>query len=149
MPGSRLSFLASAVLVACLAAGCTPSSRTTSSITASSQRPAAHAAAPEPRDPDLAGVMERFYQQVEGAHWSIAEGMLSPKLRASLGENGLRGRYARFADLDVTLRESAPRTVVASLGAVRRDDGAKLRVEETARLRWDGEDWQIDALERR
>ncbi|HYW54429.1 MAG TPA: hypothetical protein VFF00_02485 [Candidatus Elarobacter sp.] len=94
--------------------------------------------------------MERFYQQVEGGHWRFADAMLSPRLRAQLGENGLRSRYETIANLDVTLRQENARTVVASLtGAERAGPSRTVRFEETVSLVWDGEQWAIDAIARR
>ncbi|HEY0394382.1 MAG TPA: hypothetical protein VGD01_07780 [Candidatus Elarobacter sp.] len=110
----------------------------------------ARATAPAPANPDLAAVMERFYQQVEGGHWTVADGMLSPRFRAASGPNGVRALYAPLADLDVSLRQTTDRTVVASLTALDRADRArKRRFEETVTLRWDGEDWTVDAIARR
>jgi hypothetical protein len=129
--------------------GCVASTHATASAGATTA-PTAHRTAPAPSNPDLAAVMERFYQQVEGGHWNIADGMLSPRFRAAFGPNGVRALYAPLTDLDVSLRQTTDRTVVASLTALDRADRArKLRFEETVTLRWDGEDWTVDAIARR
>ncbi|HEY0615829.1 MAG TPA: hypothetical protein VGC96_14360 [Candidatus Elarobacter sp.] len=126
--------LAAAVVLAC-ATACAPQP--------------AHVKGPPPANPDLLAVMERFYQQVEGAHWRFADGMLSPRYRAALGPAGIRSRYDGFADVDVTLRQSSGRSVVAAVTVVDRGATArKHRFEETSTLRWDGEDWTVDAIRR-
>jgi hypothetical protein len=132
------------------AVGCTASSASRGAGGGESAAPRAHASAPAPADSDLAAVMERFYQQVEGGHWRIADGMVSPRFRAAFGENAVRTLYEPLADLDVTLRQTSPRTVVTSLTATDRNDRTrKLRFEELVKLRWDGEDWTIDSIARR
>jgi hypothetical protein len=131
------------------AAGCTTSH---GSATGETATPAAraHSAMPAPADPDLGTVMERFYQQVEGGHWRFADAMLSPRLRTQFGPDGLHARYDRLAGLDVTLRQTNSRSVRASLVATDRDDPSRtLHLEETATLKWDGEQWTIDAIVRR
>lgn len=140
------SIVAIALFLTTVVAACTQAPDERSSATASA---APHAASvrPAPADPDLATVMERFYEQVEGGHWRFADAMLSPRLRAQLGENGLRSRYETIANLDVTLRQTNARTVIASLaGTVRDDPSRKLHLEESVTLAWDGEQWTIDAF---
>ena len=111
---------------------------------------AARGAEPAPADPDLAGVMERFYQQVEGRHWRFAYAMLSAQYRAGRSEAELRNRYDELADLDVNLRQRTDRIVVARLVAHDRLDRARVRaVDETVTLAWDGGQWVIDAIRRR
>jgi hypothetical protein len=137
-----LAFLAAA-------AGCTPT-RVTVTVNRGSAAPAAHRRAPAPANPDLATVMERFYQQVEGAHWPFAYAMLSPRYRASLSQDRFVGLYDRYADLDVSLRQFGDRVVIASLGAKERGDAPRThRFEETTTLAWDGEDWKIERIARR
>jgi SMI1 / KNR4 family (SUKH-1) len=140
------SVVAIAVILITVLAACTPPHGERSSTTASAA-PQAASARPAPADPDLATVMERFYQQVEGGHWRFADAMLSPRLRAQLGENGLRSRYEAIANLAVTLRQRNARTVVTSVtGTDRADRSRSVRVEETVTLTWDGEQWTIDAI---
>ena len=111
---------------------------------------AARAHEPAPADPDLAAVMERFYQQVEGGHWRFAYAMLSARYRAGITEAGLRSRYDELADLDVNLRQTTDRVVVARLDAHDRLDRARVRtVAETTTLAWDGGQWVIEAIRRR
>ena len=142
-----LAVAALAVVVA--AGGCAPH-RVRTEISGGYDAPAARRHAPAPAEPDLATVMERFYQQVEGGHWRFADAMLSPRLRAQLGENGLRSRYETIGNLDVTLRQENARTVVAMLGAKERGGAAHAhRFEETTTLAWDGEDWKIERIARR
>ena len=113
--------------------------------------PAVHArrAAPAPAYPDLGAVMERFYQQVEDGHWRFADAMLTPRYRASLGPDGVRARYEPLADIDVTLQQRDPRTVITALSAL--DSGTprrRRRYRETVKLAWDGEQWLIDSIAR-
>jgi len=94
--------------------------------------------------------MERFYQQVEGAHWPFAYAMLSPRYRSSLSQDRFVALYDRYGDLDVSLRQHGDRVVVAMLGAKERGGAAHAhRFEETTTLAWDGEDWKIERIARR
>jgi hypothetical protein len=136
-----------AVLVA--AAGCTPR-RMHREISGGTVAPAAQHHAPAPANPDLGTVMERFYQQVEGAHWPFAYAMLSPRYRATLDQSGFVALYDRYTDLDVKLRQFGDRTVVAMVAAKERAIPQRARTfEETTTLAWDGEDWKIDRIARR
>jgi hypothetical protein len=130
-------------------AGCTPprAAETVNRVTVS---PAARRHAPAPAEPDLATVMERFYQQIEGAHWPFAYAMLSPRYRATMSQDRFVALYERFTDLDVSLRQDGDRTVVATLRAKERGEMAHgRRFEETTTLAWDGEDWKIERIARR
>jgi hypothetical protein len=132
-----------------VAAGCTPA-RTTLSASTETVAPAARHHAPAPANPDLGTVMERFYQQVEGAHWSFAYAMLSPRYQAALAPDPFIARYASFADLDVSLQQYGDRVVVATIGAKERGTPPRARrFAEKTTLAWDGEDWKIDRIERR
>jgi hypothetical protein len=131
------------------AAGCTPP-RTELSASKQTVAPVARHRAPAPANPDLGTVMERFYQQIEGAHWPFAYAMLSPRYRAALDQDRFVARYAGFADLDVSLRQLGGRVVVATIGAKERGAPSRARrFEEMTALAWDGEDWKIDRIERR
>lgn len=130
-------------------AGCAPHHVRTevSGVYASS---APHRLAPAPANPDLGTVMERFYQQIEGAHWPFAYAMLSRRYRASITQDRFVARYSAFAELDVSLRQYGDRVVVATIGAKERGSSARARrFEETTTLAWDGEDWTIDRIVRR
>lgn len=110
----------------------------------------ANAPAPAPADPDLGTVMERFYGDVEGGHWAIAYAMLSPRYRRTLSRDDFVAQYARFADVDASLRQSGTRSLVATLTTHDRTDRTRVRrFVETWTLAWDGEDWKLDALRRR
>ena len=144
----RVRFLPIAALAVVLAAsGCTQRHETA----ASSASPPAHprVVAKAPANPDLATVMERFYQQVEGAHWKFAYAMLSPRYRATLSQDDLMRRYDDIADLDVTLRQTNGRVVHARLVGSTRDRSRSVRFEEDVSLVWDGQDWTIDSIARR
>ncbi len=131
--GCRLSTIALCLGVAF--AGCTSQHGTASS---------AHHALPAPTNPDLGAVLERYYQQIEGRHWSIAYAMLSPRLRAELPEPSFEARYAAFTNADVTVGESNGTRIQVRLDDAARHAGAT----ETVTLKWDGEDWTIDAIDR-
>lgn len=144
----RAAIVAAVVFVAG-AGGCAPH-RPHGEISGGFGSPAAHHRAPAPADPDLATVMERFYQQVEGAHWPFAYAMLSRRYRVALDQDRFVALYEGYTDLDVSLRQFGDRVVVATLGA--KDRGAAPRAhrfEETTTLAWDGEDWRIDRIVRR
>jgi hypothetical protein len=112
--------------------------------------PAGQRHVPAPVNPDLGTVMERFYQQVEGAHWPFAYAMLSPPYRAALDQNRFVALYDRYTDLDVKLRQAGDRTVVATVAAKDRALPQQAHVfEETTTLAWDGEDWTIARIARR
>ena len=133
--------------LAVLAAGC---ARHPGDAGAGASGAAAQQHEPAPADPDLAAVMERFYQQVEGGHWRFAHAMLSARYRAGVTEAALRNRYDELADLDVNLRQTTDRVVVARLDAHDRLDRARVRsVDETVTLAWDGGQWLIDGIRRR
>ncbi len=142
--------LAVAALVCVVAAaGCAPR-RLRTEVSAGYASSAPHRLAPSPANPDLGTVMERFYQQIEGAHWPFAYAMLSRRYRASVSEDRFVARYSAFADLDVSLRQYGDRVVVATIGAKERGTPSHARrFEETTTLAWDGEDWAIDRIVRR
>ena len=147
MPATRVVVVALAAIVAS-AAGCGPPRA--HMIAGPTVAPVAHRRAPAPANPDLATVMERFYQQIEGAHWPFAYAMLSPRYRAALNQERFVARYQRYAELDVSLRQYGDRVVVAALGAKERGSPPRAhRFEETTTLAWDGEDWKIDRVVRR
>jgi hypothetical protein len=141
------------VLVAVLgllaaAAGCAP--RRAHVIAGPTVAPSAQRHVPAPANPDLGTVMERFYQQVEGAHWPFAYAMLSPRYRAALDQNRFVALYDRYTDMDVKLRQFGDRTVVAMVAAKERAMPQHAHVfEETTTLAWDGEDWTIARIARR
>ena len=148
MRADRVAVMAGLAFVLA-AVGCTPA-RTTLSASTETVAPAARHHAPAPANPDLGTVMERFYQQIEGAHWPFAYAMLSPRYRATLDQDHFVARYSGFADLDVSLRQSGDRVVIATIGAKERGAAARARrFEETITLAWDGEDWKIDRIVRR
>ncbi|MDQ6944022.1 MAG: hypothetical protein M3169_16110, partial [Candidatus Eremiobacteraeota bacterium] len=68
MQAKRLVLAAVLALAVTGACGCA-SHRVRTEISGGYDSPAPHRHAPAPADPDLGTVMERFYQQVEGAHW--------------------------------------------------------------------------------
>lgn len=147
MHGNRVVVAALAAVVA--AAGCTPH-RLQTEVSGGYESPAAHAHLPAPANPDLAAVMERFYQQVEGAHWPFAYAMLSPRYRATLRRDAFVARYERLGEMDVSLQQRGDRVVIATLGAVERGTPPRTRkFEETTTLAWDGEDWRIERITRR
>ncbi|HZX68038.1 MAG TPA: hypothetical protein VFE70_04090 [Candidatus Elarobacter sp.] len=109
----------------------------------------ASAPARAPQDPDLAAVMERFYQMVEGEHWQFADLMLTPGYHTRLGLDGMRPRYANLTGIDVTLQQTGSSTVVAHMSARDRSNPARvLNFIETSRLFWDGQQWGIDEIAR-
>lgn len=113
------------------------------------QRAAISAAAhrPAPANPDLSGVMERYYQGVENERWTLVYGMLSDRYRRQLGRSALQERYAPYTDFDINARQTSNHTVVATIDAVRRDDRSQhVTIVETATLSWDGDHWVIEEL---
>jgi hypothetical protein len=114
----------------------------------SASAPKMQAAAPA--NPDLATVMERFYQQVEGQHWKFAYAMLSPRYRGTLSDSAFVDRYADLVNPDVQLQQKTDRVVVAQVRGRDRLDRARYHgFEETVTLAWDGEQWVIDDIRRR
>ncbi len=110
--------------------------------------PQRHVAAPA--NPDLATVMERFYQQVEGRHWKFAYAMLSPRYRGTLRDSAFVERYVDLDNPDVRLQQKTDRVVIATLDGHDRTDRSRRRTfEETVTLAWDGEQWVIDDIRRR
>ena len=149
MRASRVIVVAFLTCLGAGAGGCA-SPRVHADVSRGIATAAAHRHAPAPANPDLATVMERFYQQVEGAHWPFAYAMLSPRYRGTLDQERFVAQYDRYTDLDVSLRQSGDRVVVAALGAKDRGSPPRAyRFEETTTLAWDGEDWKIDRIARR
>jgi hypothetical protein len=144
-----LVLIVAAVVGLAAAGGCTPH-RTHAEVSGVAASAAQHRA-PAPANPDLGTVMERFYEQIEGAHWPFAYAMLSQRYRASLSQDAFVARYDGFADMDVALRQrGGDRIVVATIAAKERGAaGRARRFEETATLGWDGDDWRIDRIARR
>ncbi len=137
--------------VAAGAAGC-GAGRGDGSAAHAASRPRTTTAAPRahrpaPSDPDLSGVIERYYELVEGAHWPFAYAMLSPRLRASLTEAEFEKRYAALIAPDVKARQVGPTTVVTRIDA-KDASGRARRYDETVAFVWDGEDWKIDRITR-
>ena len=97
-------------------------------------------ARPEPRNADLSVVAERYYQLIEGKHWSVADQMLSPRLRATLDEAALTRRYAAYTDAQIGARQRGAHAIVATLATPAGTLG------ETLTFRWDGSDWRIDRI---
>jgi len=140
----RIAVLAVATLAlgACARHADTDTGPTAAAVTASPGR--------APQDADLAAVMERFYQLVEGEHWQFADLMLTPDFHTTLGMDGVRERYKDLTDIDVTLEQTGSSTVVAHVNAKDRVNPAhRLRFVETSRLFWDGQQWAIDTIARR
>ena len=111
---------------------------------------AAASPARAPQDADLAAVMERFYQLIEGEHWEFADAMLTPGFHTILGMDGVRPRYQDLADIDVTLQQTGASTVVAHLTAKQRGDPSRIvHVVEIVRLFDADGQWAIDSIARR
>ena len=148
MSGDRLVRAAAVALALAALGGCGPRHADAGAGASATTAAAAHERAPQ--DPDLAAIMERFYQQVEGEHWAFADGMLSQGYRTAIGLDGVRPMYKDLADLDVSLQQTAASTVVANLSARDPTDRTRrLRYRETVRLLWDNDQWAIDLIARR
>ncbi|HTD33090.1 MAG TPA: hypothetical protein VK665_05500 [Candidatus Elarobacter sp.] len=132
------------VVVAVTAVACGPEHRAASAPSATAA-PRAHR--PAPSDPDLSGVIERYYELVEGAHWPFAYAMLSPRLRASLTQAEFEKRYAALIAPDVKARQVGPATAVTRIDA-KDASGRARRYDETVAFVWDGEEWKIDRITR-
>ncbi len=149
MRGLRvLSTVAIAGVLACGA--CSPAHRRDAAAAASSEPPRSLSAAsprPAPADPDLGAVLERYYQDIEGAHWSFAYAMLSPRVRATMSTNDLMDRYELFASPQITVRPTRGTSLDVWLDGNARDDPRRaLHLVEHVTMVWDGEQWVIDAL---
>jgi hypothetical protein len=145
---AKRAFVIAVLTFAAGAAGCGPPRA--HMLAGPTVAPAAHRHAPAPANPDLATLMERYYQLVEGAHWPFAYAMLSPRYRASLNQDRFVATYDRYADLDVRIHQTSDRVVVATFGAKDRANPSRTHVfEETMTLAWDGEDWKIERIARR
>jgi hypothetical protein len=148
MRGERLLHVAAVAVATVLLCACSAARH--AAADAGTTAGAVASVAPGPQDTDLAAVMERFYQQLEGEHWAFADGMLTPGFHTMLGLDGIRERYKDLADLDVTLQQTGASTVVAHLTAKTRTNPVR-RVSfiETARLFYTEDRWQIDSIARR
>ncbi|BDE07552.1 hypothetical protein WPS_28280 [Vulcanimicrobium alpinum] len=128
------------VLTVLLAAGCAPHAASTASTT--------HPATP-PGEPDFTALVERFYGQVEAAHWVPAGAMLSGGARSGISDAQLAERYRDFSDADVNARETSGRTVAVTLTAPARGGRPARVVHERLHFAWNGDAWTIDVLTRR
>ena len=146
MRGKRLLQFAAVAVATAMLAACTARHADAGASTTD----ATATAVPGPQDTDLAAVMERFYQQVEGEHWQFADGMLTPGFHTILGLDGVRPRYQDLWNLDVSLQQTGSSTVVAHLTARHRSDPARYSSYiETARLFYTEGRWEVDSIARR
>ena len=119
-----------AIVAAILLAGCTP------------VRPVSHVPAnrPEPKNPDLGAVMERYYQGVTSERWAFVHAMLAPKLADRYDTDALKARYGRYRDADVQVQEAHGKTMRTTLRT------PTLQAAESATLTWAGDHWEIAQL---
>ncbi|HTW83709.1 MAG TPA: hypothetical protein VMD91_06570 [Candidatus Sulfotelmatobacter sp.] len=135
----RLVLLAVSLAAAVCAGGCSGSSSSTS----------AASPAPAPSDPDFSAMMENFYQQIEGKHWSFAYGMLSARYRKRFSEDDFIDRYSTIDSPDVLVRQLGDRSVDVRLtGTDAHDPAQHLAEYEQVSLAWDGAEWVIDDIKR-
>jgi hypothetical protein len=135
-----LSLLAA---VATLAAGCARHDAGTAS-----RAPSAPAHVLAPKNPDFSPVVERYYQLVEGQHWSVAYAMLSDRYRAQHPQAAFEALYEGTSNADVHARQTGERSVVTSLAIQATGAQAAHTLHETLTFGWDGERWAIDDIVR-
>jgi hypothetical protein len=103
---------------------------------------------PAPSHPDMSSFVERYYQQIEGAHWTIAYAMLSERYRAAHDRAAFETAYQGMSNADISARQLGDRredvrlTVPVSAGAPARS------IRETLTFAWDGEGWTVDDIAR-
>jgi hypothetical protein len=107
------------------------------------------ASAPPPRNPDLTAVAERFYGLLEGRHFNVAYGMLTPALQHKLSREQFDARYRDLDAADVIAHQEGDRAVAAEISIPARNGHAAYSVRERVTYRWSGDDWSVDALEPR
>jgi hypothetical protein len=137
--------LTSLLLVVALVAGSGCAQRS-AAVDATRAAPVRHTSPPP--NPDFTPVIERYYQQVEGAHWRFAYAMLSTRYRGRMTQEQFEARYNGFPALSVAARQTSDRTVSAQLIGYDRP-GRPHHLEEKITMAWDGEAWTIDAIARR
>jgi len=142
MRGYRLTSL---LLVVALIAGSGCTQRD-AAVDAKHAAPARRASPPP--NPDFTAVIERYYQQVESAHWRFAYAILSARYRRKITEAQLESLYSRFHELSVAARQTSDRTLTTALDGRDRMGRRVPPYEEKITMDWDGEEWTIDAIAR-
>jgi hypothetical protein len=103
---------------------------------------------PVPSHPDMSSFVERYYQQIEGAHWTIAYAMLSERYRAAHDRSAFETSYQGTSNADISARQLGDRredvrlTIPASASVPARS------IRETLTFAWDGEGWTVDDISR-
>lgn len=104
---------------------------------------------PAPSDPDLGSVMENYYQQIEGQHWSFAYAMLSPRYKKQLSQDALIDCYRSIVNPDVRVQQRTDRTFDVEIQGRDANVPTKHIDEiEHVRVMWDGQEWLIDDIQR-
>jgi hypothetical protein len=103
--------------------------------------------APAPRNPDLTAVTERFYGLLEGEHFNVAYGMLTPTLQHKLSREQFDARYRDLDAADVAARQATDRVVAAEISVPARNGHAAHSLRERITYRWSGDDWSVEAID--
>lgn len=103
---------------------------------------------PAPSHPDLSSLVERYYQQIEGAHWTIAYAMLSERYRGSHDRPAFETSYQGTSNADINARQVGDRRELVLLRIPASANAPARSIRETLTFAWDGEEWKVDDITR-
>jgi hypothetical protein len=103
---------------------------------------------PAPSHPDMSSFVERYYQQIEGAHWTIAYAMLSERYRAAHDRSAFETSYRGTSNADISARQLGDRRELVRLTIPASANAPARSIRETLGFAWDGEEWTVDDITR-
>jgi hypothetical protein len=103
---------------------------------------------PAPSHPDMSSFVERYYGQIEGAHWTIAYAMLSERYRAAHDRSSFETSYRGTSNADISARQLGDRREVVRLTIPASASAPARNIRETLTFAWDGEGWTVDDIAR-
>jgi hypothetical protein len=119
-----------------------------SSCTGAARSDAPRQRLPPPSHPDLSSIVERYYQQIEGAHWNIAYAMLSERYRAAHDRSAFETSYQGTSNADISARQLGDRRELVRLTIPASGNAPARTIRETLTFAWDGEEWTVDDITR-
>jgi hypothetical protein len=121
---------------------------TLSSCTSAARGDAPRQQLPPPTHPDMSSFVERYYQQIEGAHWTIAYAMLSERYRAAHDRPSFETSYRGTSNADISARQLGDRREMVRLTIPASVNAPASSLRETLTFAWDGEEWTVDDITR-
>ena len=121
---------------------------TLSSCTGAARGEAPRQHLPAPAHPDLSSFVERYYQQIEGSHFTIAYAMLSDRYRAAHDRSAFEASYRGTSNADISARQLDDRREAVRLTIPASANAPARSIRETLSFAWDGEEWTVDDITR-